>query len=472
MTALDYFKEISKIPRGSGNEKAISDYMVKFAEGLGLRVKQDNANNVYIYKAATTGYENCPTVILQGHLDMVCEKDQNTNFDFETQGLDLIIEGDWIRAKGTTLGADNGIAIAYQMAILADNLIKHGPIECLMTTEEETGMGGVSNLHPEYLKGKILLNMDTDIEGEFLVSCAGGIRTKITMPIEYKPIENLVTYEIHIHDLTGGHSGAEIHHERANANVIAGYILSVMENKYDVNLISINGGNKDNVITRECTFEVAIPLTFECDFETNFEAMTEPCKNMYKLQDPNMKIEYKKIEKHQIISNTKLFINLIRLLPNGIQRMNHEIEGLVETSSNIGVVKTNENNIEVSISIRSSTHYGKMELASKIQRLANVLGLCCKVSGDYPGWEYKSNSKIREIAIEVYKKMYHKEPEIKAIHAGLECGFLAQKLPATDIIAFGPTVRDIHSPNERASISSMERVYNYVKKLLEEIINY
>ncbi|ONI47049.1 aminoacyl-histidine dipeptidase [Candidatus Epulonipiscium fishelsonii] len=472
MTVLDYFKEICNIPRGSGNEKAISDYMVKFAEGLGLAVKQDKANNVYIFKPATKGYENCPTVILQGHLDMVCEKDQNTKFDFQTQGLDLIVEGDWIKAKGTTLGADNGIAIAYQMAILADNSLKHGPIECLMTTEEETGMGGVANLHPEYLKGKILLNMDTDIEGEFLVSCAGGIRASITVPFEYKPIENSAVYEIHIKGLTGGHSGAEIHHERANANVLAGYMLAVFDRKYDVNLISINGGNKDNVITRECTFEIAIPLHLSSTFEMNFKSVADACKGMYKTQDPNMEINYKKIEKDKMISTTETFINLIRLLPNGIQRMNHEMKGLVETSSNVGVVKTTENNIEISISMRSSTYYGKIELASRIQRLANVLGVFCKLSSDYPGWEYQSNSRIREMAVKLYKEMYHKEPEIKAIHAGLECGFLAQKLPNTDIIAFGPTVKDIHSPNERASISSMNRVYEYVVKLLEEIKNY
>ncbi len=475
MTIFDYFRTISSIPRGSGNEKAISDYMVKFAQELGLEVEQDEAYNVYIYKPASKGYENCEPVILQGHLDIVCEKDKATEFDFEKQGLNLYEDGDWICAKGTTLGADNGVAIAYQMAILADKTLAHPPLEILMTTEEETGMGGVRNMQPEYLKGRRLINLDTDNEGEFLVSCAGGARYQISMPLQYEKsflCSDFVAYNIKIHKLRGGHSGAEIHHERANANVLMGRALDILRTA--IRVIEVNGGTKDNVITRECDAVVAI-----C--EKNVDILKEICSEIerlfreeYSAQDPDISIEITPMP--EVYANRALsyssankLVNLLTLLPNGVVGMSHHIEGLVETSSNIGVVETRDEQVIITLATRSSVDSRRRALSYNIRDLCDLIGAVSKEGSAYPAWVYKENSPLRETAKDVFQKMYNKEAKIMAIHAGLECGFISEKLPGVDIIAFGPDVRDIHSPNERVSISSMKRVYEYLIELLKEL---
>ncbi|OOO00734.1 MAG: aminoacyl-histidine dipeptidase [Epulopiscium sp. Nele67-Bin004] len=462
---FEYFEKISAIPRGSGQEKAISDYMVEFAKSLNLEVKQDDAYNVYIYKPATAGYENSPTVILQGHLDMVWEKDNDTEFDFMTQGINMYREGDWIHAKGTTLGADNGVAIAYQMAVLSDNTLEHPAIECFMTTEEETGMGGVANMHPEYLSGRILLNMDTGTEGKLLVSCAGGARCSLTLPITWsKAPEGYSCHKIRVRNLVGGHSGGEIHHERANANVLMGRILEQLED--DIYLSSINGGSKDNVITREC--EVILFAKDESKLKETLQKLQSTFRAEYMTQDPDITLTLESASAESI-SDTKI-IDLLRILPNGVQGMSHQIENLVETSLNIGVIETTADEIKVTISLRSSVESRKTELLSKLKKIAGaVQGVEFEAGAHYPAWSYKEDSVLRGKAQEVYKRMYGKDAKIEAKHAGLECGFLSEKLSGVDIISIGPNMHDIHSPQERVSISSMTRVYEYVTELLKEL---
>lgn len=467
-----YFEEISNIPRGSGNEQAISDYMVAFAKEHNLWVRQDEANNIYIKKPATKGYENVPAVILQGHLDMVCEKNKDTEFDFEKQGLNLYIDGDFIRAKGTTLGADNGIAIAYQMAILADNTLEHPAIEALMTTAEETGMDGVANLHPEYLDGKILINLDTDDEGEFLVSCAGGARAHLTIKSNWEAVSTSEkAYKIIINGLVGGHSGAEIHHERANANVLMGRLLKQIQQNLIFQISEISGGTKDNVITRECEAIIVTPTEQQELLKEINEQMKKVFAEEYATQESSISIVLNTIEATQKVNQevTQQIIDVLSLLPNGILGMSHQIDGLVETSMNIGVVQSREDGIHITLSIRSSVPSRKADVVNKIQTIARVLDIKCEVGAFYPAWVYAQESRIRELAIETFKNMYKKEPKIRAIHAGLECGFISEKLPGIDMIAFGPNVDAIHSPEERVSISSMRRVYEYLIELLKNI---
>lgn len=469
-----YFEEISSIPRGSGNEKAISNYMVQFAKDLGLWVKQDEAYNIYIKKPATPGYENAPTVILQGHLDMVCEKNKDTIHNFEQDGLSLCIDGDYIHAKGTTLGADNGVAIAYQMAVLADNTLRHPKVEVLMTTDEERGMTGVSRVHPEYLEGKLLINLDTDVEGEFLVSCAGGLKSYIDLMLNYEPIAPAkMAYRIVIKGLLGGHSGADIHLERANAHILMGRVLSTLRHHVSFNLCHIAGGTKDNVIARECECALVCNKSDASLLEPLIAEINNLFKSEYRMRDSGICVT---IELDQLqdkvfteeISND--IIDLLLLIPNGIVSFDQSMEGLVETSLNLGILEMQGSHLRFGSAIRSSVPSKKQVLADKLERLSKRFNADFKVRGDYPAWEYSQNSKLRDEAVYLYKAMYAKDPEIKSIHAGLECGYLSQKLLGVDIIAFGPEVRDIHSPNEKVSISSMRRVYEYLIRLLENIV--
>ena len=473
-----YFEEISKIPRGSGDEKRISDYMVEFAKNLGLEVVQDESYNVYIKKAATPGYEHVPGVILQGHLDMVCEKNNDTEHDFTKEGLDLYIDGDWIKAKGTTLGADNGVAIAYQMAILSDNTLKHPQIECLMTTDEERGMTGVKNLHPEHLSGKILLNLDSDAEGEFFLSCAGGAKTSLKIPVSKSTLnDGMDVYVISIKGLKGGHSGAEIHLERANAHILMGRVLNELRKETTFELIDVIGGSKDNVITRECEVIIAISPQDKQVLKNKIEDMYQVFRVEYMSQEPDLSLEIisqVKSNQYTVINQEALekLIDALTIIPNGVMGYDVNMKGLVQTSLNLGVLNLKDTHLELGSAVRSSMGTKKQEVINKLQALASILGIDFEVKGDYPEWQYNPSSRIRECAEEVYKKMYGKEAVMTAIHAGLECGFIAEKINGLDMISFGPNVRDIHSPQEAVSISSMARVYEYVVKLLENLVAY
>jgi dipeptidase D len=469
-----YFQEINKIPRGSGNEKQISDYLINFGKSLGLECIQDEALNVIIKKPASKGYEKAPTVIIQGHMDMVCEKNNDKIHDFTKDPIKLVVKDDYIYADETTLGGDDGIALAYAMAILEDNTIDHPAIEVLITTDEETGMSGAMAVKPEYLKGKIVLNLDSEEEGKLWVSCAGGIRTKSTLSIKWiKRKENTKEFTLEIKGLKGGHSGAEIHLGRGNANKLMARLLREISKEVDYNLVSLNGGAKDNAIPREAIAVISINESKEKELIDLQEKVFENLKKEFSTKDPELKIVISKndMSKEQVFSDetTAKVVNLLYVYPNGVNTMSSDIEGLVESSTNVGVVTTYENHIECHSAVRSSVFSLKQEIVERNKCVTEIVGGTFETNSGYPEWPYKADSKIREICKKVYSAMYKKEPEVVAIHAGLECGILKEKLGDLDMISFGPDIIDIHTPNEHISISSAIRCYEYLLEVLKEI---
>lgn len=472
-TVLKYFQEISNIPRGSGNEKEISDYLVNFAKKLKLEVIQDKALNIIIKKPATKGYENSQTVILQGHMDMVCQKNIDTSHDFKKDPIKLIKKGDYIYADGTTLGADDGIAVAYVMAILSDDSISHPKLEVLLTTDEEAGMTGAMNISRENLKGKILINIDTEEEGYLLVSCAGGIRTKSKLKVIKESLGDEDLYKIKVRGLKGGHSGCDIDKWRGNANKIMGRILKGLE-KIDFNLVNIEGGSKNNAIPREADAVIVTKNKKEL-----FEIIKEwngTIKNELKVQDSNIKIEVNEINERYNKKITKesqnKIIDLLYMYPNGINTISMNIEGLTESSTNLGIVRMKEDLIEFDSAVRSSVPSLRDEIVNRIKTITEMVGGSLQASAGYPSWEYKEESRIREICKDVYKKMYNEEMKVYAIHAGVECGLFEEKLGEMDMVSIGPDIFDAHTPEEHLSISSAERVYEYLLNVLKEMKSY
>lgn len=470
---FEYFEEISNIPRGSGNEKAISDYLLNFGKSLGLQSIQDEALNIIIKKPGTKGYENAPTVIIQGHIDMVCEKNNGVEHDFEKDPLKLRIVDDYIYATDTTLGADNGIAVAYAMALLSSNDIPHPPLEVLLTTDEETGMSGAMAIKKEYIDGKILINLDNEEEGYLLVSCAGGIRSKATINVDYKDVNNKKILKINISGLKGGHSGMDIIKERGNSNKILGRVLKGLSSEVKFNLVSLNGGSKNNAIPREAEAIISVEINDESkviDIVNNWNTIIS---NELRTQDPGFKMEVSAVNnetnKEFTDEATKKVIDLLYLYPNGINTKSVEIDGLVESSTNLGVLSTNEGIVEFDSAIRSSVPSLKEEIVLRSKTIVELLGGEFSTTADYPAWEYNPNSQIREICQKVHKEMYGKEAEIVAIHAGVECGLFNEKLGNLDMISFGPNLYDVHTPDEHMSITSVRNCYEYLKAVLKEI---
>lgn len=470
-----HFEQISRIPRGSGNEKAISDYLLNFGKDLGLECIQDGALNIIIKKPASKGYENAPVVIVQGHMDMVCEKNSDKEHDFTKDPINLIVKGDYIYADKTTLGADDGIAVAYAMALLEDKTLEHPPIEVLLTTNEEAGMTGAMAIQPQYINGKIILNLDSEEEGKLLVSCAGGIRTKSLIPIEWvNKKENTNTYNLVIIGLKGGHSGAEIHLGRGNSNKLMGRFLKEVEKKLEFNLVSINGGTKNNAIPRECSAVITINKHDEKKLLDIRTKMCEKFKREFSKKDPDLRIYILEAEEktQKVFSDdsTKKVMNLLYMYPNGVNTISSEIEGLTESSTNLGVVTTLEDGVEYDSSVRSSVASLKDDIVCRNRCITEVFGGEFSTELSYPEWAYKNDSPIRNICKGVYERMYGKSPEIVAIHAGVECGLFKEILGEDlDMISFGPEIIDIHTPNEHISISSIDRCYEYLLEVLKEI---
>ena len=469
-SVFKYFKDISEIPRGSGNEKEISNYLVEFAKKLKLEVTQDEALNVIIKKAASKGYENAPTVVIQGHMDMVCEKSIDTVHDFEKDPIKLVINGDKIFAKGTTLGADDGIAVAYAMALLADDSIEHPALEILMTTDEERGMSGAINLSEDSIKGKILINIDTEEEGYLLVSCAGGIRTKSSIKIKKEKNDDKILH-IGIRGLKGGHSGMEIDKYRGNANKLMGRVLKEALEFADIRLVSISGGSKNNAIPREADAyltakdtEVLIGVVEKFNDIFRKELFTQDNEVRVFIESTNENYEdiYSK-------ESTEKVINLLYLYPNGVNTMSANIKNLTESSSNLGVVTEENGYVEFDSAVRSSVPSLKDEIVEKIKSITHIIGGKFETNSAYPAWEYKKDSKIRDLCIDVYKKMYNKDPIVYAIHAGVECGVFEEKFGELDMISFGPNIKGAHTPEENLSISSTERVWEYLLNILKNI---
>jgi dipeptidase D len=469
-----YFEEISNIPRGSGNEKGISDYLVKFAVENNLEVIQDEALNVIIKKPATKGYENAPGVILQGHMDMVCEKNKNTKHDFEKDPLALRIIDDMIYATDTTLCADNGMAVAYSLAVLASDNIQHPAVEVLITVEEEVGLNGAAAVEGKNLSGKYLLNMDSEEEGKLLVSCSGGARTTQSIKIEWanaKP--GLLSYAISISDLKGGHSGMEIHKERGNANKLMGRVLNDLNSCIELYIKEINGGSKMNAIPREADAVILIPADAVSTLEAKIAQWNKTLQSELRAADPDVKLSLEKIEYNyaEVFSkDTKeKAIAALVLIPNGVQTMSMNIAGLVESSTNLGVVTTSNSEISFESAARSSVRSLKNQIVSVSKKIAEFTGGTFEVSSDYPEWEYNPDSNLRKILIDVYERNYGKTPEIVAIHAGVECGLFSEKLPGLDMISFGPDTFDVHTPDEHVSISSTQRTWDFLLSILKEL---
>jgi dipeptidase D len=469
-----YFEEIAQIPRCSGDEQRISDYLVNFAKERNLEVIRDKALNVIIKKPATPGYENAPTVILQGHMDMVCEKNKETIHDFEKDAIKLRIVDDMIYATETTLGADNAIALAYALAILEAKDIPHPALEALFTTDEESTMGGASSLDGSSLKGRMLINLDSEEEGKLLVSCAGGTKAKVVLPILWESARSgMHTVRIRIGGLKGGHSGMEINKQRGNANKLMGRLLNEIKNEIELYINEINGGAKSNAITREVDVIAQISRENLSKLEAKLLQWEAIFKNELRAADPDvfvkLEIEEKSLDRVFNQETVNKLVACLVLLPNGIQSMSMEIEGLVESSTNLGVVQTAGDNIYLINEIRSCVNTLKRNIMHTVKLLAETLGGELRIESNYPEWEYNPNSNLRKLFQKVYKDMYNKEAEIVAIHAGLECGILTQKLPGLDSISMGPNIFDVHSPKEHFSISSTKNVWEYLLEVLKQM---
>ena len=467
-----YFEEITKIPHGSGNTKQISDYLVGFARAHGLKYIQDESNNVIIFKDASKGYEKAPCVILQGHMDMVCEKTPESSHDFTKDPLELVVEGDYVSAKDTTLGGDDGIAVAYALALLEDDSLCHPALEVLITVDEEIGLLGAAALDTTPLKGRYLINLDSEEEGYLWVGCAGGLTAQTNIPVKYQEADGM-KYEITVSGLLGGHSGSEIDKNRANATLLLGRFLFEAREKGPYVLAEIEGGQKDNAIPRTAR---ALILT---DEETGAEIQkfagefTRNLQKEYTGSDDGITVtaEARGTGKEPVLHPVSLEKVLFFLIhyPNGIQKMCGYMEGLVETSCNLGITRLTPEGLACSASVRSSVATEKKALADKIAYLTEFLGGEYKAEGDYPSWEYKQDSRLRPYMVDVYEKLFHVKPQVRVIHAGLECGLFYEKIPGLDCVSLGPDMKDIHTTEEQLSISSVQKVWEYLLEVLKNM---
>ncbi|MDR0824299.1 MAG: aminoacyl-histidine dipeptidase [Prevotella sp.] len=470
----NYFHEITQIPRPSKKEEKIIAYLLEFAKKHHLEVKKDDAGNVLITKPATKGKENLPTVILQGHVDMVCEKNSGTKHDFDNDPIETVVDGDWLKAKGTTLGADNGMGVAAALTILASDTIEHGKLECLFTVDEETGLTGAYALSKDFLNGDILINLDTEEEGEIYVGCAGGKVT--TVAFSYKKQEIPAGYfwfKVQVNGLNGGHSGSEIHKGLGNANKILNRYLWALSRKFDLALAAIDGGNLHNAIAREAYAIVGVPYNHKEDVIVELNILAPQIEAELKAVDPNVKMTVASADAPAFVLDKETTTNLLNALyacPHGVLAMSHEIPGLVETSTNLASVKMKEGNkIVITASQRSSANSLKDNAANMVNAVFTLAKADVSHTAGYPGWKPNPDSEILAVAKKAYKDLFGKDPEIMAIHAGLECGLFLEKYPHLDMISCGPTIRNAHSPEEQIEISSVEKWWNFLLETLKNI---
>lgn len=464
---FEYFEAISAIPRGSGNTEKIRGYCADFARQRNLKYITDDSGNIIIFKDACNS-ESTDPVIIQGHLDMVWEKNENSNINFEADGLSLVVEGDFIHADGTTLGGDDGIAVAMGLALLDSDDITHPPLEVVFTSDEETGMTGATGIDTSVLNGKRMINLDSEAEGTLWVSCAGGVRADICLPVNYTENKKTV-YEITVSGLHGGHSGAEIHNGYRNANKVLGKVLSELNGKIDFNIIDIGGGTADNAITRSSFGVVA---SDDENIVGELSDISTVICNEIKDTDPDAEIAIRTAEtadKSMDENSTKAVIALINDLPSGVIAMSKEIDGLVETSLNLGIMKHCKGAFDCSFSVRSGIDGERAKLSDLLEKIAKNHNCSIDFYSAYPAWEFKKDSALRDIMAKIYKDMYGKEMTVTAIHAGLECGLFCGKIKGLDCVSFGPDIFDIHTPYEKLSVSSTERTWNYLLKVLENI---
>ena len=462
-----YFEELAAIPHGSGNTKQIADYCEQFAKDRGLPHARDAHDNVVIIREAAAGYETAAPVLLQGHLDMVCEKAPGCRKDMEKEGLDLAEENGWVYAKGTTLGGDDGIAVAIMLALLAEKELPAPRLECIITSDEEVGMLGAAAWQPTLITGRNMINLDSEEEGIFTVSCAGGNRTYCRLPITREPVTGQAV-TVKIAGLVGGHSGVEINKGRANADMLLGRLLTAIRSAMPCRILSVAGGQKDNAIPTEAEAglfcgDAAALTALAAEWQTRL-------RHEYAPIEPGLTVTVaacgEKTADAMTEESADRVLCLLLCVPNGVQAMSGSLPGLVQTSLNLGILTTGEDAVELHFGVRSSLASQKEMLTERLTVLTRQLGGSVEVFGDYPAWEYLAESPLRELMCEVYREQYGAEPKIEAIHAGLECGLLCEKLPGLDCVSIGPEMLEIHTPRERMSVASVGRVWRFVREVL------
>jgi dipeptidase D len=469
-----YFFELNQIPRCSGNEEAAGQYVISVAEKYNLKWKKDHVGNVLVSKPATSGMENRPAAVIQGHLDMVCEKNKGTVHDFSKDPIKMLIEDGWVTADGTTLGSDNGIAVAMGLALMEDDSIVHPPLEFLFTVDEETGLTGANELKNDFLKGKMLLNIDSEEEGALYIGCAGGQHTILRSDIEWTHRhDDHKTFILKVSGLRGGHSGLNIHEEYGNAVKLLSRLLFGLKGKFHYHLAKMEGGNKHNAIPREAEAVIDIPADqlqtlkqFAGDYEKIF-------KEELKFVDAGVQVIIEDAGTPQQVFSTDFrdkLVNVVYAMPHGVISMSHAVKGLVETSTNMAILETKENKIEMLTSQRSSIASGVFDIAQKVRALGELAGFEVEQGGGYPAWEPNPDSKLLQICKDIYNNKYGKVPEVKAIHAGLECGIIGEKYDGMDMISFGPDIEGAHSPDERIKIDSVAHVWEYLLEILKELM--
>ena len=465
-----YFEKLCSIPHGSGNTKAISDYLVSFAIEHGIRYVQDDLNNVILFQEGTCGMEDHDPVILQGHMDMVCEKDESCPINMDTEGLDVTHDGQWVFANGTTLGGDDGIAVAFALALLEDRTIAHPPLEVVITVDEETGMEGATGIDLSMLKGRTLINIDSEEEGIFTVSCAGGARGTITLPVSRRAVYGPCV-KLTVEGLQGGHSGVEIHKNRANASKVMGEFLSRIQSIMPLCLTKLSGGSKDNAIPRSCTVTLVAMGSHIERINEVAEKLQQEIREQY--DEPEARIYGDDVDAFGgnalSTQDTAKVIALLCAAPNGVQAWSKDIEGLVQTSLNLGIAKLEKNELKLTFAVRSSVNQEKRELLAQLEQLARFNDGEYSEMGDYPAWEYRKDSRLRDTMVRVYGQMFAREPEVVAIHAGLECGILSDKLPGLDCVSIGPNMQDIHTSRERLEIASTQRTWDFLLEILKNL---
>lgn len=468
-----HFEDLNQVPRPSKKEEKVIQFMLDFGHSLNLETIKDKAGNVIIRKPATEGMEDRKTVVLQSHLDMVHQKNSDKEFDFDKDGIQSYVDGDWVTADGTTLGADNGMAVAASMALLASDDIPHPPLEALFTVDEETGMTGAFALEPGWVKGDILFNMDYEDEGELCIGCAGGIDTNVTLPITRTQVEDgTVGVKLSLTGLKGGHSGVEIHLQRANSNKVLFRLINQLQRELDFYLYDFDGGSLRNAIPREA---FATGFVKEADWSKIQKLVSEFSKTVafeYKATDPNLKLTFEKAEVNRSVLDADSLFRLTSIAtayPNGVYKWSNDMENLVETSTNMARVKTEQTEVYIQCLTRSSLESGKLDLVASIQSLFELAGAKVENSGSYPGWNPNTESPMLEVAKYTYQDLFGKIPEVKAIHAGLECGIIMSSQTQLDAISFGPTIRNPHSPDEMVNIETVQKFWKYLLEMLKRV---
>ncbi len=468
-----HFEQILKIPHCSGSETALGDYIISHAKNLNLDWKRDDVGNVVVSKKATSGKEKAPGVILQGHIDMVCEKNSDVNHDFSKDPILTEKKGDWISAKGTTLGSDNGIGVAAALALMEDDSKVHGPLEFLFTVDEETGLTGATKINPDFLQGKILLNLDSEDEGTFTIGCAGGADSEILLPLNRKKETNGQPFRLKLFGFRGGHSGIDINQGRGNAIKLLARMLWQTDQRFPFELASIEGGNKRNAIPREAWADLYIdPEQIEA-LKASFKESFDKIFNEFRAVEGEAKFSFEKseeIKKAPLTEDSqKLLINFLISLIHGVISMHPEMEGLVETSTNLAIVHAHSEQAQVVSSSRSSVASGLEATRNTIASLCEIVGADLAQPEGYPGWTPNLQSPLLQICKDVYSKKFQKEPEVGAVHAGLECGIIGEKFPGMDMISFGPTIEHPHSPEERVHVGSVEKFWDFLAAVLAEL---